>query len=57
MRIQNLKTTAKRDFIMQHLRDYDNLHPEQHNSPVVKILQALVSVENLSKPDFTIVDK
>ena len=44
MRKRNAKTTAKHDSIMQHLREFDNLHPDQHISSLIPTLKALGSL-------------
>ena len=36
MRKRKAKTTAKHNSIMQHLRDFDNLHPVQHISLLIE---------------------
>ena len=38
MRERNAKITAKHDSIMQHLRDFDNVHPDQHISSLITTL-------------------
>ena len=44
MRKRKAKTTAKHNSIMQHLRDFDNLHPDQHISSLITTLKALGSL-------------
>ena len=44
MRKRNAKITAKHNSIMQLLRDFDNLHPDQHISSLITTLKALGSL-------------
>ena len=41
MRKRNAKTTAKHDSIIQNLREFDNLRPDQHISSLIQTLKAL----------------
>ena len=44
MRKRDAKITAKHNSVMEHLRDFDNLHPDQHISSLITTLKTLGSL-------------
>ena len=44
MRKRNAKITAKHDSIVQHIHDFDKVHPDQHISSLITTLKALESL-------------